>query len=98
MPHRELAFYLEAHDEEKYGEQRIVDPMQQRHAERRVTEAEREGSLPEMHERGSERRVREPNGQQCREQQQEASRRRPARESERGNAHAMSERTQHRVG
>ena len=51
VPNGELAFDLEPHDQEEHREQRVVDPVQQRHAEIRRAETQAQRRLPQRRER-----------------------------------------------
>ena len=51
----EFAFDLEPDDKEEKSQQPVVDPVQQRHAERRVAEREAERALPPLCEFGAGR-------------------------------------------
>ena len=72
--------------------------MLERHAEARFAEHEPELLLPERGKSGSQRRVGQHHGQHRGKQQKDARGRPPAREIERGRAHAMTEPAEHRVG
>ena len=95
---REFALDLQPDDEEEDRQQRVVDPVQQRHPETGGPERKAEIRMPEGLEAGAVAGIVEHDGQDRGQQQQHAGRGRPAREAQRGRAHTMSERAEHGVG